>query len=334
MDYYDEEKFFLSSQKTAHNDKLFLYLNCKEEGAACDTTTVNEFLKHSYKLSIVENRLQYKDEAGEVHVLNATKGITEGGEWLSSKLPLPPFDVFQDDNLRKSEEAQSLYTAINIKSIVDDENYTAEFDGVYKDYDFSKMKNANGLSFTSLVIDWSKENSFLIKIMISASKYVLVEHKKDEQSFINSLLPKDEATGITDLKAKLKSISYKYTKSGGDLSNERVKTLSKIELLTSIAECNREKDLAIGKSDYGLLFKITKLNAEYLSISNRKGLKLSAVKSITKQCKSLKLDDDKLQTLIGKCRKRLLKAAVHSLHKVEILKYLSDKLAYELPPKA
>jgi hypothetical protein len=170
--------------------------------------------------------------------------------------------------------------------------------------------------------------------MISASKYVLVEHKKDEQSFINSLLPKDEATGITDLKAKLKGISYKYTKSGGDLSNERVKTLSKIELLTSIAECNREKDLAIGKSDYGLLFKITKLNAEYLSISNRKGLKLSAVKSITEQCKSLKLDDDKLQTLIGKCRKRLLKAAVHSLHKVEILRYLSDKLAYELPPKA
>merc|ERR1712238_542859 len=105
-----------------------------------------------------------------------------------------------------------------------------------------------------------------------------VGHKKDEQSFIGSLLPEEEATGIYDLKALLKSISYKYTKSGGDLSNEKVKTISKIELLVSIAACNREKDLAIDGSNYGILFKLTRLNAEYLSISDRKKLKLLAIK--------------------------------------------------------
>lgn len=196
-----------------------------------------------------------------------------------------------------------------------------------------QWKNVSGLSFAGLVSEWSKENSIIVSIIISASKYVLIEHKKDEQSFINSLLPEKEAIGIDDLKAKLKSISYGYTKPGGNLSNEKVKNLSKIELLTAIAKCDDDKKRAIESSKFTVLYKITKLTSEYLSISNRKSLKLSAIKSVTKECKDLKLDDDALQKLIGKCRKRLLKAAVHSLHKVEILLYLKDKLAYELPPK-
>lgn len=333
MDNYDEEKIFLNSQKNAQNDKLFVYLNTKKDSKACNLKSVNEFLKYSYSLSIVENYLQYTDNAGEVHVLYTTKGITKGGEWLSSKLPSPPFDVFQGDNLRKSQEAQNVFIASNIKSILNDELYTEEFNEVLNDYDFTSMRNINGLSFTGLVLEWSKENSILLNIIISASKYVLVEHKKDEQSFIGSLLPREEATGISEIKARIDTITYEYTKPGGDLSNKEIKKLSKIDLLTTIARCNREKDLVIDESEFGTLFKITKLTSEYLSLSNRKKIRRSAGKSVNEQCKSLELDNDALDKLVSKCTKRLMKAAVHSLHKVEILKYLEDKMNYELPPK-
>jgi len=145
--YFNEEDIILSSLKAANDDGLFLHFNSKDEGTVCDATSVKDFLDHSYDLVIVNNYLQYTDDAGDTHVLETTKGITEGGTWLSSKLPTPPFDVFQGDNLRKSEEAKSLFIAMNIKSILKDENYTKEFDEVCDDYDYITMKKCKWIIF-------------------------------------------------------------------------------------------------------------------------------------------------------------------------------------------
>ena len=150
---------------------------------------------------------------------------------MSTKLSRPTFDVFQDNNMRRSDEAKSIYIASNVKHILDNPDYFLEFDSIL----------LNGLSFSSLVSKWSQANLIIINIIISASKYVLVEHKKDEQSFIQNSLPDIEATTIANINADLRSIKFEYTNKGAILSNESVKTLSKIDLLQAISKCELEK---------------------------------------------------------------------------------------------
>jgi len=222
---------------------------------------------------------------------------------MSTKLSRPTFDVFQDNNIRRSDEAKSIYIASNVKHILDNPDYFLEFDSVLSGYDFEKLYNPNGLSFSSLVSKWSQANSIIINIIISASKYVLVEHKKDEQSFIQNSLPDIEATAIANINADLRSIMFEYTNKGAILWNENVKTLSKIDLLQAISKCELEKLRVSEKNSYSTLWKITKLNSEYLGLSNRKSLKISAMNMINKECNGSDIDDDTLNSLFIKCKR-------------------------------
>jgi hypothetical protein len=52
-------------------------------------------------------------------MLNAELGVPECSDWLSSKLPRPSFDIFQDDNVRKSNEAQNYFIACIVNIILD-----------------------------------------------------------------------------------------------------------------------------------------------------------------------------------------------------------------------
>lgn len=195
------------------------------------------------------------------------------------------------------------------------------------------MAHPNGQTFAGLVNEWSKENSVIINIIISACKFNLVEHKKDGQSFITTMLPQREEIGLSDLIAKVKGINYSYTRPKGTLSNASVKGYTKVELLNKISECELEKNKIIENSKFSMLYHITRINSSYLSISLRKKLRLAAQESIIKDCKSLALDEDEVIKLISRARKRNFKTAVKSLIKEEVIKYVNDSVTYELPPK-
>ena len=226
-----------------------------------------------------------------------------------------------------------MYTAIVVKVILDDKLYSNEFNEVFKGYNFANMAHPKGQSFASLVTEWSKENSVIINIIISACKFKIVKHKKDEQFFIPTMLPKREEIGLSDLIAEIKGVTYSYTNHDGALSNTKVKEYSKIKLLQTISEYEGENNNIIENSRFATLYHITRLNSSYLSISLKKKLRLSAQKSIINDCKSLNLDEDTVKKLISKARKRNTKTAVRYLIKDELIKYLKDRVAYKMPPK-
>lgn len=184
-----------------------------------------------------------------------------------------------------------------------------------------------------LVTSWSQDNSIIINIVISSSKYVIVREKKDDQDAIFGMLPSKEAIGISELRDTLKGITFEYTKPGGKLSSKEIKKLSKIELLQTISDCEREKEVVIQQSEYATLWRILRLNSEYLSISQRKALKVCAYNEVTEMAKDIINDADEISNLITKCRKRLISAAVRCLKMEQVEMYLEDKLGYILPQK-
>ena len=311
---------------------MFKHFDIRDDGVECTYDNVNDFQNHCFNLKIVDGVVQYMDNNGDIHELITSKGITAGGSWLSSKIP-PPFDIFQDDNVRKANEASSMYIAIIVKVILNDSLYSDDFNAVFEGYNINNMAHPDGQSFASLVNEWSKENSVIINIIISACKFNIVKHKKDEQSFIPTLLPKREKIGLSDLVAEIKGVTYSYTKHDGPLSNVNVKKYSKIELLQKISECEAQKNKIIEDSKFSMLYHISRLNSSYLSVSLIKRIRMLAQASIIKDCESLNLDEDSVIKFITRARKRNTKTAIRSLIKDEILKFINNQVAYELPPK-
>ena len=103
--------------------------------------------------------------------------------------------------------------------------------------------------------------------------------------------------------------------------------------MQEIAKCEREKNTIIDSSKYSTLYKIFRLNFEYLPLSSKKKLKVFSIKKVRENKITETLDEDSISSLIVKCKKRLIKAAVLSLRIENRDLYLSDPGAYTLPPK-
>jgi len=72
--------------------------------------------------------------------------------------------------------------------ILNDENYSSEYNKVANCYGYSSFLNINGKNRVELVTEWSKENSTIINIIILVSKYNIVKFIKDRQDFAMSEL--------------------------------------------------------------------------------------------------------------------------------------------------
>ena len=70
----------------------------------CTRTIVLAFLDKAHPLMLDGNILYFLDESGDKFIMDTNKGVKACSEWLSSKLQMPMFDVFQGDNLRKAGE--------------------------------------------------------------------------------------------------------------------------------------------------------------------------------------------------------------------------------------
>lgn len=73
---------------------------------------------------------------------------------MSEKLSRLTFNVFKDNNIWKADEARCIYIASNVKHILDNDDYSLEFNSVLNGYDFEKLCNPNGSTFSSLVSNW------------------------------------------------------------------------------------------------------------------------------------------------------------------------------------
>ena len=334
MDNFDVERYANAAARRAFEEGLLSHFKDNADCVEMNGKNVKSFLDEPLPLSIIDKKLCYKDSNGNLHALDTSEGVTKGSIWLSSKLVPPSFDIFQNGNIRKALEAQNLFVAINIVKLLNDVNYTNEFENVLKGYDFKTCTNPiNGSTFVELVADWLQDNSIIINIIISSSKYIIVREKKDDQDVIIGMLPEKEAIGILELRDALKGVTFEYTKPGGKLSSKEVKKLSKIELLQTISKCEGEKEDIIQQSEYSTLWRILRLNSEYLSISQRKALKVCAYNEVTKAAEGVIDDADEISNLITKCKKRLISAAVTCLKMEQVELYLEDKLGYILPQK-
>ena len=72
--------------------------------------------------------------------------------------------------------------------ILNDDNYSSEYNKIANGYGYSSFLNINGKNRVELVTEWSKENSTIINIIILVSKYNIVKFIKDRQDFAMSEL--------------------------------------------------------------------------------------------------------------------------------------------------
>lgn len=224
---------------------------------------------------------------------------------------------------------------MNVTKILNNGNYSHEFNRVYNGYDFNSfVNNLNKGTFTQLISDWSQDNSIIVNIIISSSKYVTVRGKKRRARYNIVGLPSKQPIGISELKESLKSVMFEYTIPVDPLSASEVKKLTKTELLQAIAKCDMAKEEVIRKSNFSTLWRILKLNSEYLDLSTRKALKVCALKTITEAVKDFDLNVEEVNTLVTKCRKRLISATVRCIRTEQVKLYLDNKLDYVLPQKS
>lgn len=266
----------------------------------------------------------------EIHVT-----VSEKGEWLSEYVPQIMFDVDQSGNVRKAEEAESLYCLIVVANTFKDASYKRELDEIIKDYDFINMKpmSENGETFSTLLTRWQGLQSVAINILISACRYAIVDFKKSAEKFLKSGLTDSEVAELRDLESKIRAINFEYSE--GVLSPNKIKMLSKIERLTKINERDEKISTLIKMSKVGTLFKILNLSSEYVSPINKKRIQTWVDAEVTaylqeKDFKNLK--EDRV-SIVSQMTRRAIKLEVMSLRRKNVELYINDKKMYKLPSK-
>ena len=101
-----EHRLFESVVKMSHTEGLIQFIADQIPDAPCNKEEVSNFLDRAYPLELRRNVLVYKYDSGDKFIMENDKGVKACSEWLSAKLELPSFDIFQNDNLRKANEAQ------------------------------------------------------------------------------------------------------------------------------------------------------------------------------------------------------------------------------------
>jgi len=107
--------------------------------------------------------------------------ISDRGEWLSDKLSSIGLNISQSGNVRKADEAEAMYIAIQVAYIIKEESFRSELEKVAKEYDFDNIKTRSdsNLGFRGLLKNWQSVQSVIINIIVSAAKFKISSEKKD-----------------------------------------------------------------------------------------------------------------------------------------------------------
>lgn len=261
--------------------------------------------------------------------------ISEEGEWLSKKLPIIEFDIYQDGNVRKSEEAKALYCVTCVANIMNSDSYKSELFRVASQYDFRNMSpvEESGQTFRALLIHWQSLQSNVTNIVVSACNYRLSDTKKDSEKYLRDGISESQEAELRNLEVKIRSINYTYSE--GVLSPLSVKKLTKIQRLTEITKRDDEISECISLSSSGTLYRILNLSSEYIDPVKKKkiySLVQSQVDTMIQNEEFKDLQKERSQ-LIAKLTKRAINFERNSVRKLTVERYLTDIPNFVLPKK-
>lgn len=283
-----------------------------------------------------DNGIFYIDEDGEkAYCPQMYSSISDKGEWLSDNLPTIDFDINQNGNVRKADEAEALYCVIVVSQILKENDFKNEVIDLSRKYDFNDLKEitSDGLSFRKLLTEWLDLQSEIINIIVSACKYKISNFKKVTEKFLKDGISESEATELRDLEAKIRAINFDYSE--GVLSPQNIKKLDKIERLKNINERDLKISKLIMRSQAGTLFRIINLSTEYISPIKKKRIALWVQKEVDELLEKdqyVNMTSDRSQ-LIAKFKKRALRYEKNSVRKLNVEKYITSRSDYKLPSK-
>jgi hypothetical protein len=152
---------------------LIKYFSDNARKAPPDNSELIKLSKNVKKIFVSNNTICYvNDDGDEVKCPFVDSDVSGSGEWLSDHIPSPDFDVAQNGNVRKSDEAESYFICAIICVIIKDDAFTSELKSAIAEYDFEMMAPSTGVvSFVSLLSDWQDLQSTIINVIISAAKF-------------------------------------------------------------------------------------------------------------------------------------------------------------------
>jgi len=154
---------------------------------------VIQILEATYKLVYDEDsdELKFIDNNGEETIApDLSDGITPSSTWLCDKVPVPILDFNQGGNVRRSNEAKSIYTLICIGIVF--KNFKSEIKTAFKEYyfkDFS-FKSSDAIYETMLEYLGTFKNLNFIRmnVVISAASIKISNAIEKKDSYWKSQL--------------------------------------------------------------------------------------------------------------------------------------------------
>lgn len=322
--------------KALRNSGLIEKFSLQEYQRTAELAHIIEIFEIPSKISFDEDGLYYFDEDGDkIYCPKMNSSISDRGIWLSQKLPEVGFDIDQNGNIRKADEAEALYCCIMVAHILDENEFKQELKNIAKDYDFKEMKSntEKGICFRELLNDWQSLQSVTLNVIVSASKFKISDNKKDSEKFLKDGIPESAAGELRDLESRIRAINFRYSE--GDLSPQEVKKLTKIERLQKINERDDEIAKEISKSSIGKLYKATNLSSEYISPVKKKKINLWVQREVDELiCNKefLHLKEDRA-TLIAKFVRRAYRFEKNSIRRICVERYINSPEDFKIPTK-
>jgi hypothetical protein len=301
-----------------------------------DIKIINNLFTFPVNIEADDFGIYYFDEnKDKIYCPSMSFSLTESGDWLSDKIPPVPFDIEQSGNVRKADEAEALFCSIIICLILKEDEFKKELMEIASKYDFQEMKpNSNeSLNFRELLNQWQDLQSVVINIIVSACKFKISFYKKDIEKFLRDGISEEEVAELRDLEAKIRSVNFEYSE--GVLSPTNVKVLTKIERLQYIDARDAKITSLINKSKAGILFKILKLSSEYISPVSKKKIQTWVRKEVDNllQNKDFSQYLGERSQIMSKLQRRALRFEKNSVRRLNVERYVEDRVNFKFPSK-
>lgn len=322
------------------DSKLVTHVNLQDVTQKFDEAIIYKMMDESCPLIFEDNTIVFKNNGEELRCPNYGANIQLDAEWLSEKLSDVSYDIDQGGNVRKADEAEAALCCVNIAKVLNDKSIRSDIANICAKYDFTKCsindidESIEYSSFCDLLDSLRSLQSRQINVIISATKISIINFKKDTSKYLRDGIPKDLVIDLRSLETNIKTEFRTY--STGALSPERVRKLTKLEILELIDKRDRAIELLIDNSKAGVLFRILSLTSEYLGPLDKRKLNTEARNNVNKLFQANSslyevLGDESQVTETWK--KRYYKIATNSFIKEQVELYLESPVAYILPVK-
>lgn len=301
-----------------------------------DLALIIELFETASNIDFDEVGLFYFDDNGDKQYCPEMKtSISDRGQWLSNRLPQIGFDIDQNGNVRKADEAEALYITIQVAHILKEKTFKDQLHNVAKQYDFDNMRSLtdDGYGFRDLLKEWQSFQSVIINVIVSSAKFKISAEKKDTEKFLKDGIQESEVAELRNLETQIRNINYSFSQ--GVLSPDNVKTLTRIERLQEIDKRDDAITTAIIGSPVGDLYKALNLSSEYISPVKKKQISLFAQVAVDKLLNEKEFNGmaEERASLISKFTKRAYRYEKISVRKNTVSKYIENRETFRLPSK-